>query len=113
MSKVEAKSGKVLQRLTLDGKGKDGNPAGAREVLFHNGLLFIGRVADPGFISVVDAKTMTQKARIDNTGKRVTGIMYSTETKRIYATNSAGEVLVIKPQNDTIKQCWTPGDGKE
>lgn len=113
VSKVDAKSGKVLQRLTLDGKGKDGNPAGAREVLFHNGLLFIGRVADPGFISVVDAKTMTQKARIDNAGKWVTGIIYSPLTKRIYATNGSGEVLVINPQSYKIEQRWTPGDGKE
>ena len=41
VSKVDAKSGKVLQRLMLDGKDKDGDPAGAREVLFHDGVLFI------------------------------------------------------------------------
>ncbi len=114
VSKVDAKSGKVLQRLVLDGKkDKDGDPTGAREVLFHDGLLFIGRVAEPGFISIVDANTMTLKGRIDNAGKWVTGIIYSPLTKRIYATNGAGEVLVINPQSYKIEQRWTPGDGKE
>ena len=114
VSKVDAKTGKVLQLLVLDGKkDKDGDPTGAREVLFHDGLLFIGRVAEPGFISIVDAKTMTLKGRIDNAGKWVTGIIYSPLTKRIYATNGAGEVLVINPQNYKIEQRWTPGDGKE
>lgn len=113
VSKVDAKSGKVLQRLMLDEKkDKDGDPTGAREVLFHEGLLFIGRVADPGYISVVDASSMTVKARIDNAGKWVTGIIYSPVTKRIYATNGGGEVLVINPQSYKIEQRWTPGDGK-
>lgn len=112
VSKVDAKSGKVLQRLVMGGKGKDGHPAGAREVLFHNGLLFIGRVSDPGYISVVDAKTMTLKATIDNAGKWVTGLLYSPATQRIYATNGSGEVLVINPQTWKIEQRWTPGDGK-
>lgn len=113
VSKVDAKSGKVLQRLILGGKGKEGHPAGAREVLFHKGMLFIGRVADPGSISVVDAKTMTLKATIDNAGKWVTGIIFSPVTQRIYATNGSGEVLVINPQNNKIEQRWTPGDGKD
>ncbi len=69
VSKVDGQSGKVLQRLMFKGKDKDGDPIGAREVLFHNGELFIGGVADPGFISVVDAKSMTLKKRIPNAGK--------------------------------------------
>lgn len=113
VSKIDAQSGKLLQRLVMGGKSKDGHPAGAREVLFHDGLLFIGRVADPGYISVVDAKTMTLKANINNAGKWVTGIIYSPFTQRIYATNGDGEVLVINPQSYKIEQRWTPGDGKE
>ncbi len=113
VSKVDVKSGKVLQRLMLKGKGKDGDPAGAREMLLHNGQLFIGRVADPGFISVVDPKTMTLKARIPNAGKWVTGIIWSPVTDRIYAANGGGEILVINPRTYKIEQRWTPGDGKE
>jgi DNA-binding beta-propeller fold protein YncE len=112
VSKVDAQSGKVLQRLMFKGKDKDGDPIGAREILFHNGQLFIGGVADPGFISVVDANTMTLKARIENAGKWVTGIIYSPFTDRIYAANGGGEILVINPQTHKIEKRWTPGDNK-
>lgn len=113
VSKVDAQSGKVLQRLMFVGKDKDGDPIGAREVLFHNNQLFIGRVADPGFISIVDTQTMTLKGRIDNAGKWVTGLIYSPHTDRIYAANGGGEILVINPASHKIEQRWTPGDGKE
>lgn len=113
ISKVDAQSGKVLQRLMFVGTDKDGDPIGAREVLFHNNQLFIGRVADPGFISIVDAKTMTLNGRIDNAGKWVTGLIYSPLTDRIYAANGGGEILVINPASHKIEQRWTPGDGKE
>lgn len=112
VSKVDAESGKVLQRLMFEGKDKDGDPAGAREIFWHNGMLFIGGVADPGFISVVDANTMTLKHRIENAGKWVTGIIYSSVTQRIYAANGGGEILTINPETYKIEQRWTPGDGK-
>jgi len=112
VSKVDVESGKVLQRLMFEGKDKDGDPVGAREILFHKGQLFIGGVADPGFISVVDASTMTLKARIENAGKWVTGIIYSPLTDRIYAANGGGEILVINPVTHKIEQRWTPGDKK-
>lgn len=113
VSKVDARSGKVLQRLMFDGKDKDGDPVGAREVLFHDNQLYIGRVTDPGYISVVDAKTMTLKTQIEKAGKWVTGIIYSPLTKRIYAANGGGEILVINPATNKIEKRWTPGDGKE
>lgn len=112
VSKVDVQSGKVLQRLMFEGKDKDGDPVGAREILFHKGQLFIGGVADPGFISVVDANTMTLKARIENAGKWVTGIIYSPLTDRLYAANGGGEILVINPETYKIEQRWTPGDKK-
>ncbi|WP_220710176.1 YncE family protein [Enterobacter cancerogenus] len=112
VSKVDVQSGKVLQRVMFEGKDKDGDPVGAREILFHKGQLFIGGVADPGFISVVDASTMTLKARIENAGKWVTGIIYSPLTDRLYAANGGGEILVINPGTYKIEQRWTPGDKK-
>lgn len=112
VSKVDAKSGKVLQRLMFKGKDKDGDPVGAREILFHDNTLFIGGVADPGFISVVDAKTMTLKTRIRNAGKWVTGIIYSPLTDRVYAANGGGEILVINPRTFHIEKRLTPADGK-
>ncbi|WP_312110348.1 YncE family protein [Pantoea septica] len=115
VSQVDVQSGKVLQRLMFKGKGKDkdGDPIGAREVLFHNNELFIGGVADPGFISVVDAKRMTLKKRITNAGKWVTGIIYSSLTDRVYAANGGGEILVINPHTYRIEKRLSPDDGKE
>ncbi|MET3075885.1 YncE family protein [Pantoea leporis] len=114
ISKVDAQSGKVLERLVFPGKkDKEGYPAGAREVLWHGNELYVGRVADPGYISVVDEKTFKLKATIKNAGKWVTGIIYSPLTERIYATNGAGEILVINPRTRKIEKRWTAGDGKE
>lgn len=114
VSKVDAQSGKVLQRLMLGGKkDKDGDVPGAREMLLHGNELYVGRVADPGFISVVDTKTFKSKTTIKNVGKWVTGIIYSPLTERIYAANGAGEIAVINPRTHKIEQRWTAGDGKE
>ena len=112
ISKVDAKSGKVIQRLAFAGKDKDGDAIGAREIVLHDGLLYIGRVADPGFITVVDAKTFRLKTQIKNAGKWVTGILYSPVTDRLYAANGGGEILVINPRTHKIEQRWTAGDGK-
>lgn len=112
VSKVDAKTGKILQRVKFSEKGPDGDPVGAREILWHDGLLFIGGVADPGLIWVVDAKTMTLKTRIKNAGKWVTGLIYSPTTDRIYAANGGGEILVINPKNYRIDKRLTAGDGK-
>ena len=114
LSKVDAQSGKVLQRLVFPGKiSKEGYPAGAREVLWHGNELYVGRVADPGYISVVDTKTFKLKTEIKNAGKWVTGIIYSPVSDRIYAANGSGEILVINPRNNKIEQRLTAGDGKE
>ncbi|MDO6407206.1 MAG: hypothetical protein QM578_04715 [Pantoea sp.] len=114
VSKVDAQSGKVLERLMLGGKkDKEGDVPGAREMLLHGNELYVGRVADPGFISVVDTKTFKLKTTIKNAGKWVTGIIYSPLTDRVYAANGAGEIVVINPRTHKIEQRWTAGDGKE
>ena len=114
ISKVDAQSGKVLQRLVFPGKiSKEGYPAGAREILWHGNELYVGRVADPGYISVVDTKTFKLKTEIKNAGKWVTGIISSPLTGRIYAANGSGEILVINPRSHKIEQRWTAGDGRE
>jgi len=114
ISKVDAQSGKVLQRLVFPGKiSKEGYPAGAREVLWHGNELYVGRVAEPGYISVVDTRTFKLKTEIKNAGKWVTGIIYSPLTERIYAANGSGEILVINPRSRKIEKRWTAGDGKE
>lgn len=112
ISKVDAKSGKVLQRMNFNEKAKDGDPIPAREIFWHAGQLYVGGVADSGVIWVVDAKTLKLKKRIPNAGKWVTGIIYSPVTDRIYAANGGGEVLVINPHSHKIEKRWTANDGK-
>ncbi|MBS0897051.1 YncE family protein [Pantoea dispersa] len=113
VTKVDARSGKVLQRLLFGLKNDKGNPVGAREILLHDGLLYIGAIENPAMIWVVDANTLRLKTTIKNAGKWVTGLLYSASTDRIYAANGSGEVLVINPRSHKIEQRWTPGDGKE
>lgn len=113
VSKIDAQDGKVLQRLFFKGKDKDGDPVGAREILLHDRQLYIGRVTDPGYISIVDAQTMTLKGQIEHVGKWVTGIIYSPLTQRIYAASGSGEIAVINPHNNKIEQRWKPDDGRK
>ncbi|WP_413740269.1 hypothetical protein ACL2XQ_08620 [Sodalis sp. RH14] len=114
LSKVDAQSGKVLQRLMLGGgKDKDGDAVGAREIFLHGNELYVGRVADPGFITVIDTHSFKVKTTIKNAGKWVTGIIYSPLTDRIYAANGAGEIVVINPRSHKIEQRWRPDNGQE
>ncbi|SNY62521.1 YncE family protein [Enterobacter sp. CC120223-11] len=108
ISALNTSDGKVKARLLFPERNEKGLPYGARQVLLHNGLLYVGAVADPAVIWVVDAKTMKLKTRIKNTGKWMTGLHYSSNTGRIYAANGGGEILVINPRNNRIEQRWKP-----
>ncbi len=79
------------KRLKFNEMGRDGHPVNPRQVILHDGLLYVGGVGDPGVIWVVDAKTLTLKARIPNAGKWVTGLLYSEDTGRLYAANGSGK----------------------
>lgn len=108
ISALDTATGKVKNRLLFKERNKEGFPYGARQILLHDDLLYIGGVADPGVIWVVDANTLTLKKRIDNAGKWVTGLHYSEQTQRLYAANGGGEILVINPKNQRIEKRWTP-----
>jgi len=112
VSKVEVKSGKVVKRLALSKKNSKGETDGARELLWVGNELYVGAVANPGYISVIDTRTFTVKTRIMQAGKWVTGLLYSPTTQRIYAGNGSGEILVINPKNHRIEKRWTTGEGK-
>ena len=77
-------------------------------LLLLNNTLYVGAVADPAQIWVVDATTLKLKTRIKNTGKWMTGLHYSAQTGRVYAANGSGEILVINPHNQRIEQRWKP-----
>lgn len=108
VSAVDTATGKVLNRVLFPERNKEGHPYGAREILLHDGLLYIGAVGDPALVWVVDAKTMKLKTRIKNAGKWVTGLHWSEQTQRIYVANGGGEILVVNPRNNRIEQRWKP-----
>lgn len=113
ISAINVEDGKILKRLLFSDRNEKGLPFGAREIILHDGLLYVGGVADPAVIWVVDAKTMKLKKRISNAGKWVTGLLYSEQTQKIYAANGGGEILVINPRNNRIEKRWKPLGEKE
>lgn len=108
LSALNTADGKVKNRVLFPERNAEGFPYGARQVLLHNGLLYIGAVADPAAIWVVDAETLKLKTRIKNTGKWMTGLHYSDATQRIYAANGGGEIVVINPRNQRVEKRWKP-----
>lgn len=108
ISAISTAEGKVKARLLFPERNEKGLPYGARQILLHNDTLYVGAVADPAVIWVVDAKTLKLKTRIKNTGKWMTGLHYSGSTGRLYAANGGGEILVINPRTNRIEQRWKP-----
>ena len=108
ISAVSTADGKVQNRLLFKERNKEGFPYGARQVLLHDDMLYIGGVADPGVIWVVDAKTLKLKKTIQNAGQWVTGLMWSEQTQRIYVANGGGEILILNPRNNRIEKRWKP-----
>lgn len=113
VTKVDSRSGKVIARLALGGtKDKEGDRPGARELLLVGNDLYVGRVANPGFISVIDTRRFTLKTTISNTGKWMTGMLYSPVTQRVYAANGSGQILVINPKTHHVEARWHADDQK-
>lgn len=108
ISAIDAADGKVKGRLLFSERNDKGLPYGAREILLHKDTLYVGAVADPAVIWVVDANTLQLKTRIKNTGKWMTGLHYSERTQRLYAANGSGEILVINPRTNRIEKRWKP-----
>ncbi|WNN48208.1 YncE family protein [Siccibacter colletis] len=113
VSAINTADGKVKARVMFKERNKEGFPYGARQVLLLDGKLYIGGVADPGVIWVVDAKTMKLTKTIQNAGKWVTGLLYSEQTQRLYVANGGGEVLVVNPRTNRIEKRWKPLGEKE
>ena len=90
ISAINTADGKVKKRLLFPERNEKGLPYGARQILLHNNTLYVGAVADPALIWVVDANTLKLKTRIRNTGKWMPGFHYSASTGRIYVANGGG-----------------------
>lgn len=115
ISAVDVKTGEVKAHLKFDDRSADGTPLGPRQIIYDaaGDTLYVGGVGDPGVIWVVDAKTLTLRTRIPNAGKWVTGLLIDPATRRLYAANGGGEVLVIDTATHRIQARWKPGDGQE
>jgi WD40 repeat protein len=81
ISAIDTATGKVKNRLLFSERNEK-VPYGARQILLLNNTLYVGAVADPAQIWVVDATTLKLKTRIKNTGKWMTGLHYSAQTGR-------------------------------
>jgi Uncharacterized conserved protein len=108
ISAISTADGKIKKRLMFTERNKEGFPFGAREILLHDGLLYVGGVGDPAVIWVVDADTLKLKKTIKNAGQWVTGLLWSAQTDRLYAANGGGEILVINPHSNKIEKRWKP-----
>lgn len=108
ISAISTEDGKVKKRLLFTERNKEGYPYGARQVLLHNDVLYIGGVGDPAVVWVVDAKTLTLKKTIKNAGQWVTGLLWSEQTGRLYVANGGGEILIIDPRSNRIEKRWKP-----
>ncbi|WP_370965998.1 YncE family protein [Enterobacter wuhouensis] len=108
ISAINTADGKIKKRLMFTERNKEGFPFGAREILLHEGTLYVGGVGDPGVIWVVDAETLKLKKTIKNAGQWVTGLLWSEQTDRLYAANGGGEILVINPHSNKIEKRWKP-----
>lgn len=108
ISAINTADGKVKKRLMFTERNEEGFPFGAREILLHEGTLYVGGVGDPGVIWVVDAETLKLKKTIKNAGQWVTGLLWSEQTDRLYAANGGGEILVINPHTNKIEKRWKP-----
>ena len=108
ISAISTADGKVKKRLMFTERNKEGFPFGARQILLHDGTLYVGGVGDPGVIWVVDAETLKLKKTIKNAGQWVTGLLWSEQTDRLYAANGGGEILAINPHGNKIEKRWKP-----
>lgn len=114
VSKIDLKTGKVTGRIKFTDASKDGTPYGPRTALYEpsSDTLYVGGVGDPGIVWVIDATDFSIKAKINDAGKWVTGLLTDTANKRLYVANGSGEVLVVDTDTNQIQHRWKPAGNK-
>ncbi|NYT75476.1 YncE family protein [Alcaligenaceae bacterium] len=110
VSKIDLKTGKVMARVKFTDTSKDGTPYGPRTVRYEpsTDTLYVSGVGDPGIIWVIDASSFNLRAKIENAGKWVTGLLSVPDAKHLYAANGGGEILLIDTDSNQIQQRWKP-----
>ncbi|QMB01678.1 YncE family protein [Escherichia fergusonii] len=101
---IDAKTGEVKGRLVLDERKRteEVRPLQPRELVADDATntVYISGIGKESVIWVVDGENIKLKTAIQNTGKMSTGLALDSKGKRLYTTNSDGELITI----DTARQ---------
>ncbi|VEA71640.1 Streptogramin lyase [Serratia rubidaea] len=96
---IDAATGEVKGRLVLDARKRaEGvKPLAPRELVADESsdTVYITGLGESSVVWVVDGKDLTLRATIKGTGKFGTGLALDAAAKRLYVTNSEGELVTI------------------
>ncbi|EHJ4127803.1 YncE family protein [Escherichia fergusonii] len=115
---IDAKTGEVKGRLVLDERKRteEVRPLQPRELVADDATntVYISGIGKESVIWVVDGENIKLKTAIQNTGKMSTGLALDSKGKRLYTTNSDGELITIDTaDNKILSRKKLLDDGKE
>ncbi|EFH6995629.1 YncE family protein [Escherichia coli] len=115
---IDAKTGEVKGRLVLDDRKRteEVRPLQPRELVADDATntVYISGIGKESVIWVVDGENIKLKTAIQNTGKMSTGLALDSKGKRLYTTNSDGELITIDTaDNKILSRKKLLDDGKE
>ncbi|MBA8224202.1 YncE family protein [Escherichia fergusonii] len=103
---IDAKTGEVKGRLVLDDRKRteEVRPLQPRELVADDATntVYISGIGKESVIWVVDGENIKLKTTIQNTGKMSTGLALDSKGKRLYTTNSDGELITIDTADNKI-----------
>nr|WP_096982937.1 YncE family protein [Escherichia coli] len=115
---IDAKTGEVKGRLVLDDRKRteEVRPLQPRELVADDATntVYISGIGKESVIWVVDGENIKLKTAIQNTGKMSTGLALDSKGKRLYTTNTDGELITIDTaDNKILSRKKLLDDGKE
>ncbi|HHO9905708.1 TPA: PQQ-binding-like beta-propeller repeat protein [Escherichia coli] len=115
---IDAKTGEVKGRLVLDDRKRteEVRPLQPRELVADDATntVYISGIGKESVIWVVDGENIKLKTAIQNTGKMSTGLALDSKGKRLYTTNTDGELITIDTaDNKILSRKKLVDDGKE
>lgn len=115
---IDAKTGEVKGRLVLDERKRteEVRPLQPRELVADDATntIYISGIGKESVIWVVDGENIKLKTAIQNTGKMSTGLALDSKGKRLYTTNTDGELITIDTaDNKILSRKKLLDDGKE
>ncbi|MGK3143839.1 YncE family protein [Pantoea sp. C2G6] len=105
---IDARSGKVLNTLVLDGRQRSENvrPLQPRQLAVDvkTNRVYITGLGPQSVVWVVDGGSLTLLSTIPNTGKMGTGLAVDSAAQKVYVTNSDGELITINARTNAIEK---------